>query len=115
MDYLYRLSFDSQQDWHTLRNTLINLEDLQQRKVMTVQLLTGETITINEVGHVPIPLEYDEDGNPLTEQLYHDDFAVDIVTPILIEELNNYILTYKPEKFYNSWSESYIVVENVSI
>jgi len=64
---------------------------------------------------VPIPLEYDEDGNPLTEQLYHDDFAVDIVTPILIEELNNYILTYKPEKFYNSWSGSYIVVENVSI
>ena len=117
MDYLYRLSFDSQQDWHTLRNTLINLDELpKQRKVMTVQLLTGETITINEVGHVPIPLEYDgETGEPLTEQLYHDDWAVDMVTPILIEELNNYILTYKPEKFYNSWSESYIVVENASI
>ena len=110
MDYLYRLSFDSQQDWHTLRNTLINLDELQQRKVMTVQLLTGETITINEVGHVPIPLEYDEEtGEPLTEQLYHDDWAVDVVTPINIDELLPYVI--ESTKYYNSWSGNYTIIK----
>jgi len=112
MDYLYRLSFDSQQDWHTLRNTLINLEELpKQRKVMTVQLLTGEAITINEVGNVPIPLEYDEDGKPLTEQLYHDDWAVDVSTPVLIPELNGYILKDVPDQFYNSFTGLRVIVE----
>ena len=114
MDYLYRLSFDSQKDWHTLRNTLINLEELpKQRKVMTVQLLTGETvITINEVGNVPIPLEYDEEtGEPLTEQLYHDDWAVDVSTPVLIPELNGYILKDHPDQFYNSFTGLRVIVE----
>jgi len=111
MDYLYRLSFDSQKDWHTLRDTLINLEELpKQRKVMTVQLLTGETITINEVGHVPIPLEYDEEtGEPLTEQLYHDDWAVDVVTPIKIDELLPYVI--ESTKYYNSWSGNYTIIK----
>jgi len=111
MDYLYRLSFDSQQDWHTLRNTLINLEELpKQRKVMTVQLLTGEAITINEVGNVPIPLEYDEvTGEPLTEQLYHDDWAVDVVTPIKIDELLPYVI--ESTKYYNSWSGNYTIIK----
>jgi len=112
MDYLYRLSFDSQQQWHTLRNTLINLEELpKQRKVMTVQLLTGEAITINEVGYVPIPLEYDEDGNPLTDQLYHNDWAVDVSTPVLIPELNGYILKDVPDQFYNSFTGLRVIVE----
>ena len=112
MDYLYRLSFDSQKDWHTLRDTLINLEELpKQRKVMTVQLLTGEAITINEVGYVPIPLEYDEDGNPLTDQLYHNDWAVDVSTPVLIPELNGYILKDVPDQFYNSFTGLRVIVE----
>ena len=113
MDYLYRLSFDSQQDWHTLRNTLINLEELpKQRKVMTVQLLTGEAITINEVGNVPIPLEYDEEtGEPLTEQLYHDDWAVDVSTPVLIPELGKYILKEFPDQFYNSFTRLRVILD----
>ena len=115
MDYLYRLSFDSQQDWHTLRNTLIKPNEdgtFVTKKVATVQLLTGETATINEVGNVPIPLEYDEEtGNPLTEQLYHDDWAVDVSTPVLIPELNGYILKDVPDQCYNSWTGLRVIVE----
>jgi len=112
MDYLYRLSFDSQQDWHTLRNTLIEPNEdgtFVTKKVATVQLLTGETATINEVGNVPIPLEYDEDGKPLTEQLYHDDWAVDVVTPIKIDELLPYVI--ESTKYYNSWSGNYTIIK----
>ena len=106
-DYLYRLSFEKKADWTELRNTLIEPNEdgtFVTKKVATVQLLTGETATINEVGNVPIPLEYDEDGKPLTEQLYHDDWAVDVSTPVLIPELNGYILKDVPDQFYNSFT-----------
>jgi len=49
MDYLYRLSFDSQKDWHTLRNTLIEPNEdgtFVTKKVATIQLLTGDELEL---------------------------------------------------------------------
>jgi len=112
---LYKLTFTSKEAWIELRNSLIQPDEdnnYTNRKVSTLQLLTGETITVNEVGHVPIPAVYDEEGNEVTPPSEHEDFAVDVVTPILIEEFSDYIVQNPPSQYYNSFTGNYILVSN---
>ncbi len=65
---------------------------------------TNNGMTIREVGHVPIPEVKDEEGNVIVEASQHDDYAVDILTPVLIPELNEYLLPEIKSNYYHSFS-----------
>jgi len=88
MDNLYKLSFIDKSVFDKIKNELLT-EEIEGNEILK------KGIAIVEIGHVPIDATYDEEDNELTEASFHTDWAVDVVSPIEIPELNEYLIEPK--------------------
>ena len=98
---IYKLSFTDKDQWDAVKTSFLLADDNGNYGSGT---FTNNGMTIREVGHIPIPATYDENGEILTEASQHDDYAVDILTPVLIPELNEYLLPEIKSNYYHSFS-----------
>ena len=78
---IYKLSFTDKDQWDAVKTSFLLADDNGNYGSGT---FTNNGMTIREVGHIPIPATYDENGEILTEASSHTDYAVDILTPVLI-------------------------------
>jgi len=91
MEYLYKLSFADKAEWEKVKASL---------NIGTKDEPNYPFYAFNEIGHVPIPATYDEKGEELTKALFHEDFAIDIYSKVLIPELDKYLIEEKT-KYHN--------------
>ena len=103
---LYKLSHENKAEFDNILTPLVS-ETLPTKSTYTAQLLSGEAITVVNVGHVPIPAVMGEDGEVITEATFHEDWAVDVLTPIAIDELEAYCVVDFPE----NWSNEFVRTE----
>jgi len=99
---IYRLSLETKPKWNTLRKKFVMPDEdgnYPSGSIYTAQIAEG-SITIREVGHVPIDATYDEEGEILTEASFNEDFAVDIVSDYELP-VSKYIIENK--QWYNEW------------
>ena len=99
---IYRLSLETKPKWNTLRKKFVMPDEegnYPSHSIYTAQIAEG-SITIREVGHVPIAATYDEEGEILTEASFNEDFAVDIVSDYDLP-VEDYIIEDK--HWYNEW------------
>jgi len=99
---IYRLSFTTKDEWLSVRNTFVLPDEdgnYPSGSIYTAQIVDG-TITVREVGHVPYPPEYDEEGNIIKEGGFYTDWAVDIVSDYDLP-VSKYIIEDK--HWYNEW------------
>jgi len=92
---LYKLSFTDKAQWDGVKASFLYADNIPTKSTYTVQ-----GMDIREIGHVPIPATYDEEGNVLTEASQHDDFAVDILTTEEISEVESYIIGAKGSYYH---------------
>jgi hypothetical protein len=90
--YLYKLSFTSKKTF----TTFINNCKIENN-------LPKEFISVVEVGKVPIPATFDEEGKELTESGLHSNYAVDILTSVKISKLDKYLIPAK-ENYYHTFA-----------
>ncbi len=93
---IYKLSFTDKAQWDGVKASFLDADDIIPNK----STYTVQGMDIREVGHVPIPATYDEEGNVLTEVSQHDDFAVDILTTEEIPEVESYIIGAKGSYYH---------------
>ena len=99
---IYRLSFTTKDEWLSVRNTFVLPDEdgnYPSHSIYTAQIVDG-TITVREVGNVPYPPEYDEEGNIIKEGGFYPDWAVDIVSDYDLP-VSKYIIENK--HWYNDW------------
>jgi len=99
---IYRLSFTSKKQWDSIKGDFIIKDEdgnYPSGSIYTAQIVDG-SITIREVGHVPYPPEYDEEGNIIKEGGFYPDWAVDIVSDYDLP-VKDYIIEDK--HWYNEW------------
>jgi hypothetical protein len=99
---VYRLSLATKPKWNTLRKKFVMPDEdgnYPSGSIYTAQIAEG-SITIREVGNVPIAATYDEEGEILTEASFNEDFAVDIVSDYELP-VDDYIIENK--QWYNEW------------
>ena len=99
---VYRLSLATKPKWNTLRKKFVMPDEdgnYPSGSIYTAQIAEG-SITIREVGNVPIAATYDEEGEILTEASFNEDFAVDIVSDYDLP-VSKYIIEDK--HWYNEW------------
>ena len=99
---IYRLSFTTKDEWLSVRNTFVLPDEdgnYPSGSIYTAQIAEG-SITIREVGHVPYPPVYDEEGNIIKEGGFYTDWAVDIVSDYDLP-VEDYIIENK--QWYNEW------------
>jgi len=99
---IYRLSFTTKDEWLSVRNTFVLPDEdgnYPSGSTYTAQIVDG-SITIREVGNVPYPPEYDEEGNIIKEGGFYPDWAVDIVSDYDLP-VDDYIIEDK--HWYNEW------------
>jgi hypothetical protein len=97
-----KLSFTTKDEWLSVRNTFVLPDEdgnYPSGSIYTAQIAEG-SITIREVGHVPIAATYDEEGEILTEASFNEDWAVDIVSDYDLP-VEDYIIENK--HWYNEW------------
>ena len=82
-----KLSFKSKLAWNRQKSKLQDSEGNWKQAVI-------------EIGNIPIPATYDEEGNELTEATFHADWAVD-VDGELPEELEQYLIPAKSKYAHN--------------
>ena len=99
MNKIYKLSFEDKDEWVSTRSVIYE-EPEDGFPVSSTYTLNGDTI--REVGNVPYPATYDEDGEELTPAGNHDDFAVDILTENTYD-LNQYLVVGN-SRWYHSFS-----------
>ena len=91
---LYKLSFESKEAFKTVLETLA--------------IVTEESVhypfAFVEVGHVPIPATYDEEGVELTEATFHLDYAVDVLSEVVIPEFEPFKLITAPSRYYHGFA-----------
>lgn len=86
---LYKLSFKDKAEF------LTTLESICEKNEEEKLIINFDYI---EIGNVPIEATYDEEGKELTEASQHEDYAVDILSKVEIEGLNDFIIS--PKKHY---------------
>ena len=99
---IYRLSFTSKKQWDSIKGDFIIKDEdgnYPSHSIYTAQIAEG-SITVREVGHVPYPPEYDEEGNIIKEGGFYTDWAVDIVSDYELP-VDDYIIEDK--HWYNEW------------
>ena len=99
---IYKLTFTTKEQWDSIKgNFIIKDEDgnYPSGSTYTAQIAEGN-ITIREVGNVPYPPEYDEEGNIIKEGGFYTDWAVDIVSDYDLP-VEDYIIEDK--HWYNEW------------
>ena len=99
---IYRLSLETKPKWNTLRKKFVMPDEdgnYPSGSIYTAQIAEG-SITVREVGHVPIAATYDEEGEILTEASFNEDWAVDIVSDYDLP-VEDYIIENK--HWYNEW------------
>jgi len=99
---IYRLSFISKKQWDSIKGDFIIKDEdgnYPSGSTYTAQIVDG-SITVREVGHVPIAATYDEEGEILTEASFNEDFAVDILSDYDLP-VEDYIIENK--QWYNEW------------
>ena len=99
---IYRLSLETKPKWNTLRKKFVMPDEdgnYPNHSIYTAQIVDG-SITVREVGNVPIAATYDEEGEILTEASFNEDFAVDIVSDYELP-VSKYIVEEK--HWYNEW------------
>lgn len=87
--YLYKLSFQDKAEFLTTLD-LICEKDKEDNLIINFDYI--------KIGNVPIEATYDEDGRELTEASQYKDYAVDILSKVEIEGLNDFIIS--PKKHY---------------
>ena len=106
---IYKLSFEDKDEWVSTRSVIYE-EPEDGFPVNSTYTLNGDTI--REVGNVPYPATYNEEGEELTPAGVHNDFAVDILTANTYD-LNDYIVTDTVD-WYHSFSGMQVpIVEKV--
>jgi len=99
---IYRLSFISKKQWDSIKGDFIIKDEdgnYPSGSTYTAQIVDG-SITVREVGNVPYPPEYDEEGNIIKEGGFYPDWAVDIVSDYDLP-VDDYIIEDK--HWYNAW------------
>ena len=99
---VYRLSLATKPKWNTLRKKFVMPDEdgnYPSGSIYTAQIAEG-SITVREVGNVPIAATYDEEGEILTEASFNEDFAVDILSDYDLP-VEDYIIENK--QWYNEW------------
>ncbi len=101
---IYKLSFTSKNSWDAVKGELI-LKDEQGNypsgSIYTAQTELG-TVTICEVGHIPIEAVYDDEGVIVSEATAHEDFAVDINADFELP-ITKYSIQ-EEKQWYNEWA-----------
>ena len=97
---LYKLSFTDKAQWDNVKTSILLADEDGNIPNGTY---TNNGMTVVEVGYVPIPATYDEDGEELTEATFNEDYAVDILTEKTLD-LGQYIVKYHPENWYHGFS-----------
>ena len=99
-----KLTFESKKEFNRILAQVVDTNFLIPAKATyTATLKTGERITVVNVGHVPIPATYDEQGKILTEASQYEDWAVDILSPVKIPEFEDYKVKNKPEHWHHKF------------
>jgi len=102
---IYRLSFTSKKQWDSIKGDFIIKDEdgnYPSGSTYTAQIVDG-SITVREVGHVPIDATYDEEGEVLTEASFNLDFAVDILSDYELP-VNKYIIENNPDTWYHNFN-----------
>ena len=86
---IYKLSFKNKEHWEEIKLTLLDEEGC-----------LPPFVSIREVGHIPIPEVLDENGKVITEAGFHEDYAIDIDSPI---ELNLKEFEITGKKWYHNF------------
>ncbi len=89
---IYKLSFTDKDQWDAVKTSFLLADEQGNYGSGT---FTNNGMTIREVGHIPIPATYDENGDILTEASQHTDYAVDIDAEISLDILDEYIIPAK--------------------
>ena len=97
---LYKLSFTDKAQWDNVKTSILLADEDGNIPNGTY---TNNGMTVVEVGHVPIPATYNEEGNELTEATFNEDFSVDILTEKTLD-LGQYIVKCHPEKWHHGFS-----------
>jgi len=92
MENLYKLSFENRELWLSIKEAL-NTGTEKEPKYPFYAFV--------EIGHVPIPATFDEQGNELTEASFHTDWAVDVMSKVEIPELTPYLIEAKTNYAHN--------------
>jgi len=108
MNNLYKLSFTDKAQWDGVKTSILLADE--DGNIPNGGTYTNNGMTVVEVGHVPIPATYDEEGNKLTEATFHTDYAVDILTEKTLD-LYKYILTTTPK----NWRHNFTGVDAIVI
>ena len=99
---IYKLTFTTKEQWDSIKGKFIIKDEdgnYPSGSTYTAQIAEGN-ITIREVGNVPYPPEYDEEGNIIKEGGFYTDWAVDIVSDYDLP-VEDYIIEDK--HWYNEW------------
>ncbi len=102
---IYRLSFTTKDEWISVRNTFVLPDEdgnYPNHSIYTAQIADG-TITVREVGFVPIAATFNKDGEILTEASFNEDFAVDIVSDFKLP-VDDYIIEDDPKTWYHNFN-----------
>ena len=98
---LYKLSFTDKAQWDNVKTSILLADE--DGTIPNSGTYTNNGMTVVEVGYVPIPATYDEDGEELTEATFNEDFSVDILTEKTLD-LGQYIVKCHPEKWHHGFS-----------
>lgn len=85
---VHKLSFTSKKSWTTAKNKLL------------IEGNYPKGMAVIEIGKIPIPATYDEEGNLLTEATFHKDYAIDIDCEVLPDTLTSKLIPAK-DKYYH--------------
>lgn len=96
----YKLSFTNKESWDTIKSQLFTEKELSTITSTTYQI---NGILVREIGNIPIQEELDEEGNIIIEAGFHDDYAVDIYSPIELDIVNEYEIEEK-DNYYHSFA-----------
>ena len=106
---IYKLSFEDKDEWVSTRSVIYE-EPEDGFPVNSTYTLNGDTI--REVGNVPYPATYNEDGEIVTEAGYYDDFAVDILTENTYD-LNQYLVVGNSSWYHSFAGLQVLIVEAI--
>jgi len=104
---IYKLSYKDRATWLANRDEAFTEpeEGFPEKSTYTL-----EGATIVEIGHIPIPATFDEEGELLTEAGLQPDYAVDICSLKVIEEVIPYSLPKRKAKYAHGFTNNHPVV-----
>lgn len=111
---LYRLNFNSEEQWEEIRNFLDKDEsgNIPINKGVYSATYNGQSVEIFCNGFKTIPATFDEDGNELTPVTLGENYEVDVVSSIKLP-LNEFIVKNQPSNWHNNFAGEFEIIETI--